>query len=164
MVEHQPSKLNTWVRFPSPARRKARSGDLVFSISMRELESRGLVYTSYTQKASKLLLRASFDAFFIYKFVIWHQNLQQFLFLMLYALNALPVWHQNSQQFLFLMLYALNALPVWHQNSQQFLFLMPSALNNISIIRSSLFSNMGICILYKNDTLNADFHNPQLYT
>ena len=143
MVEHQPSKLNTWVRFPSPARRKARSGDLVFSISMRELESRGLVYTSYTQKASKLLLRASFDAFFIYKFVIWHQNLQQFLFLMLYALNALPVWHQNSQQFL---------------------FLMPSALNNISIIRSSLFSNMGICILYKNDTLNADFHNPQLYT
>ena len=96
------------IRFPSPARRKARSGDLVFSISMRELESRGLVYTSYTQKASKLLLRASFDAFFIYKFVIWHQNLQQFLFLMLYALNALPVWHQNLQQFLFLMPSVLN--------------------------------------------------------
>ena len=36
-------------RFPSPARRKARSDDLVFSISMRDLESRGLVYTSYTQ-------------------------------------------------------------------------------------------------------------------
>ena len=51
------------IRFPSPARRKARSDDLVFSISMRDLEFRGLVYTPYTQKASKMMHCSYFDAF-----------------------------------------------------------------------------------------------------
>ena len=41
MVEHQPSKLNTWVRFPSPAYRKTRSDDLVFSVCRRDLEPSG---------------------------------------------------------------------------------------------------------------------------
>ena len=41
MVEHQPSKLDTWVRFPSPAYKNLRFQPEAFFVSSRDLEPMG---------------------------------------------------------------------------------------------------------------------------